>query len=74
MRNSIGNLIFGIPLKIQKNIKLLSNNPFLNMEFAPAAAPKTLLFGTARQRACGIVSGIVFLGCRSKLKKHKTIE
>ena len=47
MRNSIGNFIFGVPLEIQKNIKLLSNNPFLNKEFAPAAAPKTLLFGTA---------------------------
>ena len=74
MRNRIGNSILGVPLKIQKNTKLLSNNPCLNEEFAPVAAPYTSRFGTARQRACGIESGISFLGFRSKFKKIKTIE
>ena len=70
MRNSIGNFIFGVPLKIQRNIKLLSDNLFLDRESAPVAVAKTLLLGSVRQRACGIVSGIAFLGCRSKLKKQ----
>ena len=59
MRNSIGNFIFGVPLKIQKNVKLLSNNPFLNTEFASVAAHNTSSFGSlagsSRVPACVLV-------------------
>ena len=46
MRNTIGNSIFGVPLNIEKNIELLSNNPVLNEEFASVAAHNTYLLGT----------------------------
>ena len=46
-----------------------SKNQVLNREFASVAAHNTFSFGCARQRACGIVSGISFFGFRSKFKK-----
>ena len=69
MRNSIGNFIFGVPLKIQKNVKLLSANPFLNGEFAPEAAAKTLLFGhRAAARMRNSIGNFIF-GVPLKIEK-----
>ena len=69
MRNSIGNLIFAVPLKIQKNIKLLSNNTFLNVAFAPVAAAKTLLFGPrAAARMRNSIGNFIF-GVPLKIEK-----